>query len=152
MQPRITQPAVAVPGAMQAALALGAAAKKGIPPSLAALIHLRASQINGCAFCVQMHSEELKRAGCTEQQVWTVAAWREAPYFSDAERAALALTEAATRIADKGDVPDDVWGEATKRFSEAELESIVLNIAMINFWNTLNVTTRQPAGTYKAAA
>lgn len=152
MHPRITQPAVAVPGAMQAALALGAAAKKGVPASLAGLIHLRASQINGCAFCVEMHADELRAAGVSEKQITTVAAWRDAPYFSDAERAVLALTEAATRIADRADVPDDVWNEAAKHFSEAELASIVLNIGMINFWNTLNVTTRQPAGTHKAAA
>jgi AhpD family alkylhydroperoxidase len=152
MQPRITQPAAAVPGAMQSAVALGAAAKKGIPASLAGLIHLRASQINGCAFCVEMHAEELKQSGASEQQLMTVAAWRDAPYFTDAERAVLALTEAATRIADRGDVADDVWAEAARRFNEAELASIVLNIAMINFWNLLNVTTRQPAGSYKSAA
>src|ERR1700755_1352449 len=108
MQSRMKNPAMVVPGAMQASMALNAAVKKsGVSPTVLALVHMRASQINGCAVCVDMGWRELRRAGETDARLFTVAAWREAPYFSDAERAALALAEAATRIADR---PDAVTG------------------------------------------
>jgi len=141
-------PAVVVPDAMQALFALGTAAKKaGVPLRTLNLVYLRASQINGCGFCVDMHSREMKRAGETDERIFGVAAWRESRYFTDEERAALELTEAVTRISDKGDaVPDDVWREATLYYDESGLGALIVNIGLINFWNRVNVATRQPAG------
>ena len=150
IEPRIPNIAVTVPEALKAMLALAkAAAKGGVPQTTLTLVHLRASQINGCSVCVEMHSRELRDAGEPEERIWTVGAWREAPYFSDAERAALALTEAATRLSDRPDpVSDDVWEEAARHYDEEALASLVLSIAAINAWNRLNVTTRQPAGSW----
>ena len=148
MQPRIKQPAAVFPEAMQAMLALAKSTKEsGLSERLFELIHLRASQINGCAFCADMHSKALKRAGETDERLYTVATWHDAPYFTDAERAALALTEAATRLSDSSDpVTDEVWEEATRHYDEKQLAAIVIHIAAINAWNRLNVTTRQVAG------
>ena len=150
IEPRIPNIAGTVPEALQALLALAkASAKGGIPPTTHKLVHLRASQINGCSFCVDMHSRELRDAGEPDERIWGVAGWRESPYFDDAERAALALAEAGTRLSDREDpVPDEVWKEAARHYDEAELASLVLSIAAINAWNRLNVITRQPAGSW----
>src|SRR5215475_12524957 len=123
MQARMTQPVFVVPDAMKALTALGASAQKGgVPKKTLDLIFLRASQINGCSVCVEMHARDLKKEGETDERLFAVAAWREAPYFSDAERAALALAEAATRISDRSDpVPDDGWHDATKHYDKAAL-------------------------------
>lgn len=151
MQARITNPAMLMPEAMKALFALGDAAKKGgVPPRTLELVHLRASQINGCSLCVDMHARDLRKAGETDERLFAVAAWREAPYFTDAERAALSLTEAATRISDRTDpVPDEIWNEAARHYDEPALASLVMNIAMINLWNRLNVATRQVAGSVR---
>jgi AhpD family alkylhydroperoxidase len=110
-------------------------------------MHVRASQINGCSVCLDMHSRELGHAGEPNERIFTVAAWREAPYFTDAERAALALTEAATRLADRPDpVPDEVWEEAARHYSEPQLAALVVSIATINAWNRLMAATRQLSG------
>jgi AhpD family alkylhydroperoxidase len=148
MQARIESPAVTVPGAIQALQRLSAAVRHtGIPESTLHLVEMRASQINGCAVCLDMHSREMKNAGEPDHRVATITAWREAPYFTDAERAALALTEAATRIADRSDpVPDDVWDEAARHYNEQQLGGLVLAITAINSWNRINVTTRQITG------
>src|SRR3712207_6054018 len=116
MEPRMTHPVMIHPAALQALQALNKATQHdGVPKTTHYLVHLRASQINGCSFCVDMHSRELKHAGESDERIFTVAAWREAPWFSDAERAALALTEALTRIADRPDpVPDELWSEVTR--------------------------------------
>ena len=137
-----------VPGAMQAMLALGKSAEEaGVPASTLLLVVLRASQINGCSLCAHMHARDAKKAGETDERLFTVAAWRDAPYFTDAERAALALTEAATRIADQSDpVPDDLWAEATRHYDEKAIAGLIITIATINAWNRINVTTRQLAG------
>ena len=150
IEPRIPNIAGTVPEALQALLALAkASAKGGIPSTTHKLVHLRASQINGCSFCVDMHSRELRDAGEPDERIWGVAGWRESPYFDDAERAALALAEAGTRLSDREDpVPDDIWKEAARHYDEAELASLVLSIAAINAWNRLNVITRQPAGSW----
>ena len=150
IEPRIPNIAGTVPEALQALLALAkASAKGGIPPTTHKLVHLRASQINGCSFCVDMHSRELRDAGEPDERIWGVAGWRESHYFDDAERAALALAEAGTRLSDREDpVPDDIWKEAARHYDEAELASLVLSIAAINAWNRLNVITRQPAGSW----
>jgi AhpD family alkylhydroperoxidase len=148
MQPRIENPAQTVPGAMQALLKLGSAIQQaGVPATTRYLLELRASQINGCSVCIDMHSRELKAAGEPDERVNLVAAWREAPYFSDAERAALALTEAVTRLADRPDpVPDEVWDEAARHYDEAQLAALVISIASINTWNRINAATRQITG------
>lgn len=150
MQARMKNPALMMPDALKALHALGAEARKGgVPPRTIDLVHLRASQINGCSVCVEMHARDARKHGETDNRLFAVSAWREAPYFSEAERAALALTEAATRIDDRADpVPDTVWHEATRHYDETALASLVMNIALINFWNRLNVTTRQVAGSY----
>ncbi len=148
IQPRMTNPVMVVPDALQALLALGQSAKKaGVPSQTLFLVHLRVSQINGCSFCVDMHSRELKQAGETDERVFAVSAWREAPYFTETERAALALAEAATRLSDRADpVPDEVFEEAARHYDEQALAALIIEIALINAWNRLNVTTRQPAG------
>ena len=150
MQARMTHPALALPDAMKSLQSLGEVTKQNLPEKLLELVHLRASQINGCSACVDMHPKIARRAGETDERLFAVAAWREAPYFSDGERAALALTEALTRLADKADaVPDTMWQDATKHFDEAELAALVLAIANINVWNRLNTAVRQPAGVWK---
>jgi AhpD family alkylhydroperoxidase len=148
MEPRIKNPVMTVPGAMQALQDLGEAARRaGLPARTLYLIEVRASQINGCSVCLDMHTRELKAAGEPDERVLMVGAWREAPYFSEAERAALALTEAATRLADRTDpVPDDVWDEAARHYDEAQLGGLVIAIASINAWNRINATTRQITG------
>jgi len=148
MQARIKNPALIVPGALDALQELGAAASaSGIPETTLYLVDLRASQINGCSVCVDIHSRELEFAGESRERLNMVAAWREAPYFSDAERAALALTEAATRLADSsGGVPDEVWDEAARHYDEQQLASLVLAVATINAYNRINAATRQVTG------
>src|SRR5712671_6514315 len=149
MQARMKHPAMVLPDAMQALLALGASTKQaGVPPRTLDLVYLRASQINGCSVCVEMHSRDLKKAGELDQRLFAVAAWRDAPYFTDAERAALALTEAVTRLSDRPDpVPDSIWDEAARYYDEKELASVILMIATTNLFNRLNATTKQVAGT-----
>ena len=156
MQPRIENVAQSAPGAMEALLSLAkvaneAAAKAGVPQSTIDLIETRASQINGCAVCLDMHSRAAKRHGVTDQQLHTLAAWRDSPYFDEAERAALALAEAGTRLADRPDaVPDEVWDRAAEHFDQPALAALVLNIALINTWNRLNAITGQVAGEWTA--
>ena len=150
MHARIPNPAITVPGAMDALLALSkSATKAGIPHRTLELVHLRASQINGCAVCVDMHSKDLQRTGEADERIFAVAAWREAPYYTDAERAALALAEYVTRLADRSDpVPDEVWAEAATHYDEAALAALVIDIAAINAWNRINAATRQVAGAW----
>jgi AhpD family alkylhydroperoxidase len=153
MQARMSNPAMIIPGAMQALQALAKSAEQGgVPARILGLVHLRASQINGCSVCVDM-AFRYKKAEETNERLFAVAAWREAPYFSDAERAALALTEAVTRLSDRSDpVPDEIWHEAVRHYSEPELAALTLWIAMTNVWNRLNVTTRQVAGDWAKSA
>jgi AhpD family alkylhydroperoxidase len=148
MQARMKNPVMIVPDALQALFALDkSTANDDVPDVTRKLIHLRASQINGCGVCVDMHARELKKANQTDQRIFAVAAWRETPYFTDAERAALALTEAATRLSDRADpVPDEIWNEAARHYDEPALAVLVIHIGMINFWNRLNAATRQIAG------
>lgn len=144
---RLTHPIMLFPESLKALQELSRSARGALPSEIALLVELRASQINGCSVCVEMHSRELKQAGAEDDRIFAVAAWREAPYFTPAERAALALTEAATRLSDRSDpVPDEVWEEAARHFDERQLAALALDIAGINAWNRLNVTTAQPAG------
>jgi AhpD family alkylhydroperoxidase len=144
---RMTNPAFAVDGAMDALNAVSKAVSRARVPISRELVHLRASQINGCSVCVDMHAKGARKAGESEERVFAVAAWRDTPYFSDAERAALALTEAVTRLADRPEpVPDEIWDAAAEHFDEVQLGALVLDIATVNVWNRLNVATRQMVG------
>ncbi|MPY92285.1 MAG: carboxymuconolactone decarboxylase family protein [Acidimicrobiia bacterium] len=148
---RIGQPAMVVPGAMAGLQAVSAAiAATGIEPRTLALVNLRASQVNACGVCLAGDLKAARQHGISDEELIVVAGWREAPYFSGPERAALALTEAVTRLADRTDpVPDDVWDAAARHYDEVQLAALVLAIANINVWNRLNVATRQVAGTYE---
>ncbi|MDI1484513.1 carboxymuconolactone decarboxylase family protein [Polyangium sp. y55x31] len=118
-----------------------------VPPRTLGLVHARISQINGCAVCLDMHARQEKKAAEPDDRLIVLAGWRDAPYFTEAERAALALAEAETRLADRADaVPDDVWNEAARHFDEQALAQLVLHIALVNMFNRVNVTTRQVAG------
>ena len=147
IEPRIQNPANLLPDAVKAInLLYRAAHSAGVPTSTLELVHLRASQINGCSACVDAGARGARKAGETEERLFAVAVWRETPYFTEAERAALALAEAATRLADRPDaVPDDIWAEAARHFGEKELAAIVLWVATTNFFNRINAATRQPA-------
>jgi AhpD family alkylhydroperoxidase len=152
MQARIKNPALGVPGALEAFQQLGNSARHaGIPEATLAMVTLRASQINGCSVCVDIHTRELEHVGESSERIHLVAAWREAPYFSDAERAALALTEAVTRLADRPDsVSDEIWDEAARHYSEPQLAALVVAIATINAFNRVNAATRQITGKWVA--
>ena len=150
MTPRMPNPVVVLPEAMKAMHAFGTAIENGLSVKTRELIHLRASQINGCGVCVDGHPRIAKKAGETDERLFAVAAWREAPYFTDAERAALALTEAMTRLADREDpVPDHIWSAAAAHYDDKQLAGLVLAIANINVWNRLNAATRQVAGRWQ---
>ena len=148
VQARMNNPVMVVPDVLQPLLDVGEAARRvGLPQNTAEMVHLRAAQINGCGYCVDMHARALKEAGETDERIFSVAAWREAPYYTEAERAALALAEAATRLADRPDpVPDGVFEDAARHYDEQTLAALIIEIALINFWNRLTVTVRQPAG------
>ena len=148
MEARMTHPVTMLPDAMKALVALSQAAQSiTVPPTTHQLMQLRVSQINGCSVCVDMHARELKNLGEEDQRIWGVGAWKESPFFSDAERAALDLAEHVTRLADQFDaVPDAVWDKAVDHYNEKELSSLLISIAAINVWNRLNAATRQPVG------
>jgi AhpD family alkylhydroperoxidase len=143
----------AAPDAVKALTALEAQIQgSGLEQSLIELVKTRASQINGCAFCINMHTQDARKRGETEQRLYLLNAWREAPLYSDRERAALAWTEAVTLIADTH-APDDVYEEVRKHFSEAETANLTMLIATINAWNRLAISFRSvPAVKAKAAA
>ena len=147
MTARLNNPAGLLPETTKAVNILYKSANSaGVDPAVLALVHLRASQINGCGPCVDSGAREMRKAGETDDRLFAVPVWRETPYFTDPERAALALAEYATRLADKADaVPDEIWDEAARHFDEKQLAAIVLWIATTNFFNRINVTTRQPA-------
>jgi AhpD family alkylhydroperoxidase len=147
MQARLENPAGLLPDTVKAVNILYKSAfSAGVEPAVLELVHLRTSQINGCGPCVDSGARNMRKSGETDDRLFAVAVWRETPYFTDAERAALALAESAARLADRADaVPDDVWNEAAAHFDEKQLAAIVLWIATTNFFNRINVTTRQPA-------
>ncbi len=148
MEPRIDSPAQTLPGVLSALQKLSAATHHaGVPRTTLLLIEVRASQINGCSVCLDMHTRELRNQGESDERIFMIGAWREAPYFTDAERAALALTESLTRLADQSDpVPDAMWEEASRHYDEQELGALVVAIASINTWNRINAATRQITG------
>ena len=151
MQPRI-HIEKAAPAAMQAMLALEGYISKSsrLEPSLLELVRFRASQINGCAYCLDMHSKDARAKGETEQRLYALSAWRETPFFTDRERAALSWTEAITLIS-AGHAPDEVYEEARKRFSDEELVNLTLAIVTINGWNRLAIGFRAVPGEYQPA-
>jgi AhpD family alkylhydroperoxidase len=148
VEARMTNPVFVLPEAMEALQALGKAIQRTrLPGKTIELINLRASQINGCGVCAIQHPRIARKLGETDDRLFAVAAWRDAPYFTEAERAALALTEAASRLSDRAEpVPDEIWDEAARHYEEEQLAGLVLAIAQINFWNRVNVPTRQVAG------
>jgi AhpD family alkylhydroperoxidase len=154
METRITSPAVSMAGVMEALRALGdAVGNSGVPDTTIHLVGMRVSQINGCGVCLDGAWRFMRTAGETDERMFALAGWREAPYYSDAERAALALAEAATLLAGRADpVPDEIWAEAGRHFGEPALAGLVLAIANQNLWNRLNVPTRQVAGRWKPDA
>lgn len=150
MEPRIAYGRVA-PGVRRAMMGLETYVNDcGLEHTLLDLVRLRASQINGCAFCIDMHAKDLRAAGESEQRVYMLDAWRESPFYSDRERAALAWTEAVTLVT-AGHVPDEVYEQARQQFSEQELVNLTLAIVAINGWNRLNVSFRTVPGDYKPA-
>ena len=150
MAARMSNPAWVLPGAYEALQALQAATEGGgVPASTLALSHLRASQINGCNACIDGGCSTARKAGETDERLAALAEWRDAPYFTAAERAALALTEAVTRLGDRQDpVPDEIWDEAVRHYDERAMAGLLLTIATANFYNRLNVPTRQEAGNW----
>ncbi|MEV0264105.1 carboxymuconolactone decarboxylase family protein [Streptomyces sp. NPDC050617] len=148
MQARMKNPATVIPEALPAVLDVAKAAKQGgVPEATLELVHLRVSQINGCSYCVDGGARNAKKGGMSDERLFALAAWHEAPYYSDAERAALALAEAATRLSDRTDpVPDEVWDEAARHHDEKQLAGLVLWIGLTNLFNRINAATRQPAG------
>jgi AhpD family alkylhydroperoxidase len=151
MQARLKSPVFVLPDVLPALLAVDkAATTEGLSSVTRKLVHLRASQINGCGVCVDMHAKELKKAKESDERIFAVAAWRDTPYFTPAERAALDLTEAVTRLSDPADpVPDNVWNEAARHYEERDLAALVVQIALINAFNRINCATRQIAGAWK---
>src|SRR5213592_39361 len=150
MEPRIKYAKVA-PGIYEAMFGLGNYLRKsGLDESLINLVCLRASQINGCAYCIDMHWKDLRSAGEGEQRLYGLDAWEESPYYTDRERAALAWAEAVTKIRE-GHAPDEVYEEARKQFTEKELADLTLAIATINAWNRLSIAARTVPGTYQPA-
>jgi AhpD family alkylhydroperoxidase len=158
MQARMTNPAFVIPDAMAALHALSkalttCARASGVSSATLNLVYLRASQINGCSVCVDMHARDAKKAGEADERLFAVAAWREVPYFDDAERAALALTEAVTRLSDRSDpVPDKIWNEVARYYDESAIAALIMAIGTINLWNRLNASTRQVAGEWAKAS
>ena len=139
----------AEPGAVKAMFGLGVyLAKSKLEPSLLNLLYMRVSQINGCAFCLDMHSKDLRAEGETEQRLYVLDAWREAPFYTEREQAALAWAEAVTLLKDK-EVPDEVYEQARAQFSEQELVTLTIAVVAINGWNRLNIAFRTPAGDYQ---
>lgn len=150
MQARMKNLAALLPGAQQAIQTLNSVSENdGLPSTTRILVHLRVSQINGCSVCVDTGRQHGRQEDETDERLFAVAAWRDAPYFTDAERAALALAEAATRLNDRADpVPDDVWDEAARHYEESALAALILWIATSNLFNRLNVPTKQVAGSW----
>jgi AhpD family alkylhydroperoxidase len=141
----------AAPGARDALLRLTEyVSHSGLEESLLNLVNLRASQMNGCAFCIDMHWKDLRAMGQSEETLYMLDAWRESPGYTERERAALAWAEAVTRVTD-GHVPDDVYQDARRQFSDAELANLTLAVATINAWNRMNIAFRTPAGHYRPA-
>ena len=147
MSARIQNPAMLLPDTLPAIQTLiKSAHSAGVPRQVLELVHLRVSQLNGCSPCVDSGARTARKSGVSEERLFALAAWRETPYYDEAERAALELAEAATRLSDRADpVPDSIWNAAASHFDEKQLAALTLWIAVTNLFNRLNATTRQPA-------
>ena len=152
MQPRMKSPVFVLPGALEALQTLAKTTKvPDLPATIIELVDIRVGQINGCSVCVDMHSRALKKLGESDERIFSIAVWRESPYYTEPERAALALAEAATRLSDRAEaVSDQVWKEASRHFSESALSALILTIGTANLWNRLNAATRQVSGDWLA--
>jgi AhpD family alkylhydroperoxidase len=151
MEPRIDYNSVA-PEALKAMYGLESYVRRsGLEPSVIELIKLRASQINGCAYCIDMHTKDARASGESEQRLYLLSAWRESPFYTDRERAALEWTEAVTLVAD-GHVPDDVYERVREQFSEKEVVNLTMAVVAINSWNRLAISFRTVPGSYQAPA
>ncbi|MCW5980871.1 MAG: carboxymuconolactone decarboxylase family protein [Bryobacteraceae bacterium] len=152
MKPRIDATNYLTSGFAQAMLRLQREVdSSGVEPSLLELMKIRASQINGCAYCIDMHTKDARLRGETEQRIYALNAWRETPFFNDRERAALEWTEAVTRL-DDGHVPDELYERVRRVFTESELVALTFALVTINGWNRLSISFRVPAGTYQPQA
>lgn len=151
MSPRIDLTRHMSSGVAQAMLKLSSEAAAALDHRLAELVKIRASQMNGCAYCIDMHTKDARAAGETEQRIYALSAWRETPFFSERERAALEWTEAVTRVGDTH-VPDEVYVQASEHFNEDELVALTFSVVVINCWNRLAVSFRAPVGTYQPKA
>jgi AhpD family alkylhydroperoxidase len=151
MQARLNQPALLLPEAMQALQSLAASIENsGLPQRTVELVHMRVSQINGCGVCLYGGAIKLEREGETDERLATIASWRDTPFFSEAERAALALAESVTHLDNHADpVPDAVWNEAARHYDDKQLAALLIAISNINTWNRLNIATKQIAGDWK---
>jgi AhpD family alkylhydroperoxidase len=151
MSARIDYTKVA-PGAVHAMRGLEKYLRESsLEPSLRELVKMRASQINGCAYCIDMHSKDARANGETEQRLYALSAWKEAPFYTDRERAALLWTERLTRIAEEQDVPDEVFAEVRRHFSEQEIVDLTLAVVTINGWNRIAMSFRAEVGSYQPA-
>ena len=149
MTPRINVLKYLPSAPAQALLRLGQeVSRSGLEPSIVHLVEIRASQLNGCAYCIDMHTKDARAAGETEQRIYGLDAWREAPYYNERERAALEWTEAVTRLAGS-QVPDDAFERARQQFEEPQLVALTFAITTVNTWNRLNIAFRTPAGSYQ---
>jgi AhpD family alkylhydroperoxidase len=151
MTPRVDVTKFLTSGMGRAMLSLSSEVEAAIERPLFELIKIRASQINGCAYCLDMHTKDARRAGETEQRIYALSAWRETPFFTDRERAALEWTEALTRVADTH-VPDEVFARVSKQFKEEEIVALTFGVVVINSWNRLAISLRPPVGSYQPAA
>jgi len=151
MTPRVDVTNFLTSGMGRAMLSLSSEVEAAIERPLFELIKIRASQINGCAYCLDMHTKDARRAGETEQRIYALSAWRETPFFTDRERAALEWTEALTRVAETH-VPDDVFDRVSKQFKEEEIVALTFGVVVINSWNRLAISLRPPVGSYQPAA
>jgi AhpD family alkylhydroperoxidase len=151
MKPRLDLTKYVTSGMGRAMLSLSGEVAAKLDKGLFHLVEIRASQINGCAYCIDMHTKEARLAGETEQRLYALSAWRETPFFSDRERAALEWTEAVTLVS-VSHVPDDVFERVSAQFSEPELVALTFGVVVINCWNRLSVAFRPPVGTYQPAA
>ena len=151
MNPRLDFTKYLASGLGRAMLNLSSEAEATLERPLLELVKIRASQINGCAYCIDMHTKDARLAGETEQRIYALNAWRETPFFTDRERAALEWTEAVTRVADTH-VPDEIHQRVAAQFGEAELVALTFAVVVINSWNRLAVSFRAPAGSYQPRA
>jgi AhpD family alkylhydroperoxidase len=151
MNPRIDVTKYLTSGLGRAMFTLSSEVASKLEPALFELVKIRASQLNGCAYCIDMHTKDARRAGETEQRIYALNAWRETPFFSERERAALEWTEVLTRLADSH-VSDELFEQVRRQFDEAELVALTFAVIVINGWNRLSISFRPPVGTYQPAA